>query len=419
MPEVDAKLATALKAAKTSPMFFALVAKGSADGALLVSKGAVPPKQITEAKAKCGGGTAFQGRCFGEDGKMVFELGKEPPATLAKQIRLLAMRDAGVSLVVITRCNDELESESAEDETDAPPTDNVAEPDLSAAYTTRLKAAGVALVKAAKTDLAVAARLKPLFAKATALIGQKAFAEADGPLAELERGLTASPGAPPAPPPKTSAPPTQEADTLTARLKKLAPQYLVAIKAVDPETLKQLQNLFSLANNLLKKGDFAMCGVAVTKLEALVSKGPTAGPSAPTQPKGAKVAYAQLRLAWDAAQKGVQSELKKLEKAILEAFKNEPFAPELPKHVHKLNAVLDGFQGNLGDVLDDALNATDDAKRRQHQEAAVALIKQYRNYVNSDPFIKDVEKNPFVPVNITKSLSTTLELLAKRLEAGV
>ena len=53
----------------------------------MVNRTKVPAKEVNEAKAKLGGGLIWRGRCFGEDGALVFEVPKEPPSTLAPQLK--------------------------------------------------------------------------------------------------------------------------------------------------------------------------------------------------------------------------------------------------------------------------------------------------------------------------------------------
>jgi hypothetical protein len=96
--ELDAELAAGLKQAKGKRMYFAVVLKGGADGALIVGKQKVPPTAIAEAKKKCGGSAVIKGACFGEEGKHIFEVAKEPPATLANALKLIARRDSGLSI---------------------------------------------------------------------------------------------------------------------------------------------------------------------------------------------------------------------------------------------------------------------------------------------------------------------------------
>ena len=115
--EIDEELAAALKQAKSKRMYFAVVVKGAADGALIVSKQKVPPTAIAEAKKKCGGSAVIKGACFVEDGKHVFEVAKEPPATLANALKLIARRDSGLTIHPICRVGgaaDLLEEEEEE-----------------------------------------------------------------------------------------------------------------------------------------------------------------------------------------------------------------------------------------------------------------------------------------------------------------
>src|SRR5262245_6445727 len=94
----DPKLAAALKLAKSAskdaPILFTMVPKGTNDGLLIVSKNKISSGDISQAKKKCGGTTHLSGRCFMEDGKLVFEMGKEPPATMAKALKEIMIRDA-------------------------------------------------------------------------------------------------------------------------------------------------------------------------------------------------------------------------------------------------------------------------------------------------------------------------------------
>jgi hypothetical protein len=320
MPDLDAELAANLKAAKSSTMFFAVIAKGTSDGALLLSRSAVPANRIAEAKKNCGGNTLFKGRCYGEDGTLIFEMANEPPTTLAAQIRGLAQRTAGISLTVATRCKSDLQDDPAaapQPENASPqPASGAAPEDLTAAYTARLKAAGTALTQAMKAGAPIA-DLKTLFSQAMALVTKKAFAEAEGPLAQLETklksGVSAAPSEPPAPKPSASAPPESpaskpgtapsepvpakpeasapdrvapkpeavapessspkpEATELTNRLKTLAPKYLQATRSADPESRKTLENLFTQARTQMSKNDFAAATASVSNLEALVAK---------------------------------------------------------------------------------------------------------------------------------------------------
>lgn len=99
----DKVLYTGLKRAKTARMFFAVAAKGTSDGRLILSKVKVKPTDIAAAKSELGGARVFRGMCFGEDGKHIFELRKEPPATLDKLLKKIAKQQAGLMIRAICR----------------------------------------------------------------------------------------------------------------------------------------------------------------------------------------------------------------------------------------------------------------------------------------------------------------------------
>lgn len=101
--DIDSELAANIKIAKTKRMHFAFAAKGSSDGALVLAKSKVPPALITDAKKKSGGTQVIKGACFGEEGKLVFEMAKEPPTTLAAALKKVIQRDAAVTIPCICR----------------------------------------------------------------------------------------------------------------------------------------------------------------------------------------------------------------------------------------------------------------------------------------------------------------------------
>ena len=101
MADIDEKLAEALRQARKTPMFFTFVAKGA--GKLLVSKKKQTTQEVAGAKKAAGGGTVFRGRCVGEEGKLVFELAKEPPTTLNKQLKTIVTKAGLASLKVEAR----------------------------------------------------------------------------------------------------------------------------------------------------------------------------------------------------------------------------------------------------------------------------------------------------------------------------
>ena len=329
MPEVDSKLAQSLRQAKTTPMRFVFIAKGSSDGALLVSKSTVPPNDIQEAKKRCGGTTLIRGRCLTENGVLIFEMGKPPPATLAAQLRKVIMRDAGLTFHVETRHAAGLEDEEGahtEGEGETAPSD-------AAAFKARLQA------------------VMPTY--------QRAGQQAPGRKADL--------------------------DALAAR-----------------------------AASAAKGGDFAGGLVLLDQLEAQCRAALTAPPKAPAV---SNVVFTQTRLAWDQTRKKIQSELQKLETAILEgcADQDDFDAAGVAAGTKSLYTILDKLDTRLIDKLDEALNAEDAGKRSQLQAEAGKIVQEYLAFVNSDALMAEIDANGFTPVAVRQSAVAALKLLASKL----
>ncbi len=133
-----------------------------------------------------------------------------------------------------------------------------------------------------------------------------------------------------------------------------------------------------------------------------------------TAASGSKVAYAKLRLAWDAARKHVHADLQKLEQAILDEYKGDAELPDVQKKVRKLDEILETFSADLGDQLDLVYTAETDDDRAVRKESALEIIDDYVDALD-DEFIDDIETNPFVTVTVRKTLSDTLRALKAQL----
>jgi len=116
MTKVDRDLANSLKLAKTKAMRFVLVIKAPGEGTLIVSKNAIKPSDIEEAKESLGGGQVIKGRCIGDaKGQLIFETAKEPPNGLVKTVKAVIKRDAGLLLDVDARRASDLADEEDQD----------------------------------------------------------------------------------------------------------------------------------------------------------------------------------------------------------------------------------------------------------------------------------------------------------------
>ncbi|MBL8797297.1 MAG: hypothetical protein JNM56_25570 [Planctomycetia bacterium] len=125
-PLLTKNVALAKHATAEHPLFFTLVLKGGSDGALLLSRKKGTANDIKVLKEKCHGTAVVRGRCYSEEGKLVFETAK-PPASATKVLKLILHRETGLTLPIETRMakgpdDDEPEVTDGEPQEGAPET---------------------------------------------------------------------------------------------------------------------------------------------------------------------------------------------------------------------------------------------------------------------------------------------------------
>jgi ubiquinone biosynthesis protein UbiJ len=261
------------------------------------------------------------------------------------------------------------------------------------------------------------ARIQALVSAAGGLLKNKDAAQANKVLDELEPLLkpVAGTGAP--------AQDVVTGEQFKARLKALLPAYNAAIKE-DPALLAQLKPLMGQVIAQGNANQFTQALPLLIQIEkALAAARPrTAGDGAtsksqqtPAKPVSL-VQLQQCRLAWGAAIKKIEADLSKLQQATKAAYKhNPPQQAFIAKAIDGLVAKLEGHYESLSDKLDEALNAPTEEKRNPFHQQAVQMIQQFRTYVDSDPVIGELDENGLVPLQVQKTLSSVLPLLAAKL----
>ena len=292
--ELDTDLITGLKAAKSKRAYFAIVLKGSNDGALIVSKTKVPPAAITEAKKRSGGSAVLKGFCQYEEGTYVFETAKQAPATASQAVKLIAKRDAGLAVKAEFRVS--ADPELLADEGDAsaatpPPAPPVATPPGTP------QADGASVVKrlnAMTADIKAGLagpnkdRVKTLFAEVNGQLQSKDFAQASKTLDELGP-LLAKQSAGDAANTDAASPPDGAA--VTKRLNALTPDIKTALAGPNKDRVK---TLFVAVGNQLKSKDFAQAGKTLDELEPLIKQKTDAGAAMSAWQAARKTAVAKL-----------------------------------------------------------------------------------------------------------------------------
>ena len=276
MADVDSDLASSLRQAKSKPMFFVFVAKGT-EGKLLVDKKKISPKGASDAKKECGGGTVYQGRCQGEEGKLVFEIGKEPPPSLSALTKKIIKRDAGLTFDVEYRfaadlAADEAQSESIDGDTaEAELTARLPEVQKQVDQKKMTKPpSGMqrlnGLMPAIKAALAAGgpnvARIQTLVAGATGLLKKNDAPQADKLLDELEPLLKSGAGA-------TITPAVDLGADFNKKLAAWTPDIKAAMTAKGPNAAA-IAKLVAQATGLSKPGgDMVQALAMLTECHAL------------------------------------------------------------------------------------------------------------------------------------------------------
>lgn len=136
----------------------------------------------------------------------------------------------------------------------------------------------------------------------------------------------------------------------------------------------------------------------------------------PQAPSAALVkTFTQVGAAWAKTRDIVQKDLKKLQKAILIEFKDVPGVKKLVGSVKQLDSVLDRLDDRLTKKLDEAAKSRDMTEASERRKEANKLIEDYLKYVNRDPLVKNIDKNPFVKLSVQKVLSSSLKALGAKL----
>jgi hypothetical protein len=354
MAEIDTQLAASLKQAKGKPMSFAFVAKGPADGKLLVSRGKVAAKQVTEAKAKLGGGTLWRGRCVGDEGSLVFEVPKPPPPTLAAQLKKVISRDAGLTLKVDVRIGQGLEEDDdsaapAASAAPAPSAAPAASPapavpaDLAARYKQRLAAILPVYLQVVKASPQRKASLDQLKAAVAAAGQANRFDQGLAALDQLESALREAPSQPPA----SAAPAAPDAmATFKERVKTIKSQ-VDALKDRDAKTHAALCQRLAAALGKAQARDFNTASAALdaiaTDLKAAASTAAqVAAPSAPPATDEAAQFTARLKALLPTVLKAQAGPTPLGQDAKLRVSEAQMFAKK--KDFAQANAILDQLE---------------------------------------------------------------------------
>jgi hypothetical protein len=91
--------------------------------------------------------------------------------------------------------------------------------------------------------------------------------------------------------------------------------------------------------------------------------------------------------------------------------------PELLKQIDEALKKLDDVVSKLDDRIADSLTkahaAPDEGARKAELKQAKGILKEYIQYVKAEPLIAHIDKNPWVKIDLKKTLSETLTHMAQ------
>jgi hypothetical protein len=385
----------------------ALACTAGRNTAVLIMRRPIAPsrrKLLAEAVDAAGGAKYIAGECLFEDKALTFVV-QSPAAGLAKRLRQALLDQLQLRLKVKVRGDDGAEDIDGEDEEGAAETAEataagIAEgtADAGAALKARLAALVPRIKDAAASGHPAAQDVKLKASEAGVFAGKKDYAHAHALLDEAEALLSQRPAA-------TAA--TQDPQALLKRMNALSPRVKQAVADDLPFKDVILRTVATFQEHL-KAGQLPAADQALTDLDALLQ-----GAARPAQ---GYVDYAKARLVWLAARNNVKSDLQKLERQIIDEYKDEPaMLPAVTRGVRRLDRILAALDESLADKLDEGLNASDASQRALLNRQAADIIQGYLDFLDTDALVAAVEDNPFTPIRIEGPLRDTLTALAGEL----
>jgi hypothetical protein len=204
---------------------------------------------------------------------------------------------------------------------------------------------------------------------------------------------------------------------LTAALTELVKRMLPII-AADSSQQDSLKGIATQAQASLKAGDLDTGAGQIETLRTLLDRigksSVTTTPAAPEPREGGATPVAKARLAWLATRQKVNSDIGRLHGTFTSAFKDHPMAGDLAKTFRaRVDSVLGALDEALAEKLDELNHATDAGERAKLAAEAHAIIQRYKSHVVNDPTIAALDTNPFTPLKIQATVTTTLDALGR------
>jgi hypothetical protein len=380
MSQIDLKLAATLKQVRAKPVYFALVEKRTGVGRLMVDKQRIKPAKFNTAKTELGGGKIYKGQCTrNSSGILVFETAQKPPPTLARTLKEVIKRDAGLTLKVDARQAAHPIDDDDQDEADAP-----------------VVAPAVAEASAAQDTAAPAAPA-----------GEAVVASVDDAAGAADNVVE-----------------NDYKEAVKNRLAALIGPYKEAVSH-DGAAAAQMRTIMSSVTKHITQRDFEQAARALDELEPLIegskelnaslAGGASKVAQAAAPARSSEALIQKAPAIWHGTRAILDANVNRLKKAIRDEFAGE--SPQLlvgiEKAVGKLDVILHKLDHRLADSLAKAHAAKDATARQAELKNSKTILAEYIHYVKNEPLIGHIDANPLgIPTNLLHVLTDTLRQMA-------
>jgi uncharacterized protein YdcH (DUF465 family) len=132
-------------------------------------------------------------------------------------------------------------------------------------------------------------------------------------------------------------------------------------------------------------------------------------------PKLGKAELSKSPVVWHGMRKVVDNNLLQVKRAVRGHYAHEH--PDLVKAIDsnlaKLDGITDKLDHRIAETLAKAHSAKDEAGRKTELKNAKVILAEYIKFVKSEPLIAHVDANPWIKVDLKKTLVDTMTHMAQ------
>ena len=177
-----------------------------------------------------------------------------------------------------------------------------------------------------------------------------------------------------------------------------------------------LARLATQAGALLRSGNLAGAETAIDALRDALASSTTTSTETTTSGDDSKrsESYGRAGRAWIGTRGRVQTDIEKLRAALVTTYQDDGIADEIESRFNtRVAKVMEGLDATLADTLAAASDATDPNVRAERVSEAQAILARCQEFIDSEPLLDDLDANPFVPLQIRKTVTATLSALER------